>query len=101
MLQKRRWLNAFAIASVAAFISYRAAADPIISVGTPITNDADVPTYLTDGSYLFGITVPPLVPPDDFLLPVNISGATKLQSWQFTLLFEPTVVQEADPLDGT
>ena len=101
MVQKHRWLRAFTIVSVAAFISFGAAAGPIISVGTPITNDADVPSYLTDGSYLFGITVPSLVPPDDFLLPVDISGASKLQSWQFTLLFDNTVVQEVDPGDGS
>ena len=101
MVRKHSWLRALAIASVAAFIPYGAAADPIISVGTPITNDADVPSYLTDGSYLFGITVPPLVPPDDFLLPVDISGASNLQFWQFTLLFDNAVVQEVDPGDGS
>jgi hypothetical protein len=77
-----------------------ATADPVISIGTPITQDADVPAYLTDGSYLFGITVPSLGT-NEFLLPVEISGATNLQSWQFTLAFDNTVVQEVDPLDTT
>jgi hypothetical protein len=81
-------------------LATRVAADPIISPGTPITSDADVPVYLTDGSYLFGITVPPLGA-GDFLLPAEISGATNLQFWQFTLLFDNTVVQEVDPGDGT
>jgi len=101
MTEQCSWLHALTVASVAALISYGAAADPIISVGTPITNNADVPSYLTDGSYLFGMTVPPLVPPDDFLLPVDISGASNLQFWQFTLTFDPAVVQEVDPGDGT
>lgn len=100
-MARRALLVSLAIASFAALISFGAAADPIISVGTPITNDADVPSYLTDGSYLFGITVPPLVPPDDFLLPIDISGASNLQFWQLTLLFDPSVVQEVDPGDGS
>jgi hypothetical protein len=101
MKRKRCWSRALAIASLLALIPCGAGADPIFSVGTPFTNNADVPTYLTDGSYLFGITVPPLVPPDDFLLPVDISGANNLQSWQFTLQFDNSVVQEVDPGDGT
>jgi len=73
-------------------------ADPVISPGTPTTA---VPPYLTDGSYLFGITIPTPLPPGDFLLPIDISGAVNLQSWQFTLLFDNTVVQEVDPGDTT
>jgi hypothetical protein len=101
MTRKLRWSRALAIASLIALTASQVQADPSISIGTPITNDADVPAYLTDGSYLFGITVPPLVPPDDFLLPVGISGASKLQSWQFTLAFDNAVVQEVDPGDGS
>ncbi len=101
MPDKRSWLGALAIASLMALTASQAQAATIISVGTPITNNADVPAYLTNGAYLFGITVPPLVPPDDFLLPVDISGAVNLQSWQFTLLFDNTVVQEVDPGDGS
>ena len=78
----------------------QAAAVAVISPGTPITNDGDVPAYLRDGSYLFGITVPTLGS-DDFLLPVEISGAASLQSWQFTLTFDNTVVSVLDPSDGT
>ena len=100
MTDNRSWLLALAL-SLMALTASPAVAGPIISVGTPIINDADVPAYLTDGSYLFGITVPPLVPPGDFLLPVHISGASNLQSWQFTLLFDNTVVQEVDPGDGS
>lgn len=101
MTQKRSWLRALAVASLMALTVSQVKAAPVIAIGTPITNNADVPTYLTDGSYLFGIMVPPLVSPDDFLLPVDISGAADLQSWQFTLLFDSTVVQEVDPLDGS
>jgi hypothetical protein len=100
MTDKRGCLRALAIASLIALTVSWAEADPIISIGTPITQDADVPAYLTDGSYLFGITVP-LLGTDDFLLPVEISGATNLQLWQFTLSFDNTVVQEVDPLDGS
>jgi len=68
----------------------------VISAGTPTTS---VPTHLSDGSYLFGITVS--LGPDQFLLPVEISGAAGLQSWQFDLLFDNSVVEEVDPFDGT
>src|SRR5262249_6848037 len=40
-------------------------------------------------------------PADEFLLPIEISGAANLQNWQFDLLFDNTVVQEVDPGDGT
>jgi hypothetical protein len=72
-----------------------ASAGPIISAGTPTTT---VPTYLSDGSYLFGITV--TLGPDQFLLPVEITGAAKLQTFQFDVTFDNTVVQEVDPFDG-
>src|SRR6516165_1598538 len=75
-----------------------AGAVPIISPGAPTTA---VPTYLTDGSYWFGIIIPTPLPPNEFLLPVEISGAANLQNWQFDLLFDNTVVNEVDPLDGT
>ena len=39
------------------------------------------------------------IPADTFLVPVQISGAIRLQSWQFDLLFDNTVVQVVDPLD--
>lgn len=68
----------------------------VISAGAP-TNT--VPTHLTDGSYLFGIAV--TLDADQFLLPVEITGAANLQNWQFDVLFDNTVVQEVDPLDGT
>jgi hypothetical protein len=68
----------------------------LIFAGAPTTS---VPTYLTDGSYLFGITVS--LGADQFLLPVEITGATGLQSWQFDLSFNNTVVEEVDPGDGS
>jgi len=41
------------------------------------------------------------IPAGTFLVPVQISGAAGLQNWQFDLLFDNTVVQEVDPLDGS
>src|SRR5262245_1327962 len=69
----------------------------VISAGTPTTS---VPTYLSDGSYLFGITVV-LATPGQFLLPILISGAANLQTWQFDLSYDETVVKAVDPLDGS
>jgi hypothetical protein len=43
----------------------------------------------------------PLPPPEEFYVPVEISGAVSLQNWQFSLKFDNTVVQEVDPLDGS
>ncbi|HEY1300607.1 MAG TPA: hypothetical protein VGF07_08920, partial [Stellaceae bacterium] len=64
----------------------RAEADPIISVGS---FPATPPSYL------------PPPPPATFLVPVDISGASGLQNWQFDLLFDNTVVEEVDPGDGS
>ena len=41
------------------------------------------------------------IPAGTFLVPVDAAGATGLQFWQFDLTFNPTVVQEVDPLDGS
>jgi len=70
----------------------------VISPGSPTTT---VPTYLTDGSYLFGITIPTPLSPGEFLLPIDISSAVNVQTWQFDLLFDNTVVEEVDPGDST
>ncbi len=96
-MRRRTLLSSLAIALLTLF-ALRVDADPIISPGTPTTT---VPTYLSDGSYLFGITVPDPLPAGEFLEPVDISGAANLQLWQFTLLFDNTVVNEVDPLDTT
>ena len=40
-------------------------------------------------------------PTGTFLVPVDVAGAAGLQQWQFDLTFNPTVVQEVDPLDGS
>jgi hypothetical protein len=61
-----------------------------ISVGSFPLNP--VPSYLP--------TLPP-PPPEEFYVPVQISGAVNLQNWQFSLKFDNTVVQEVDPLDGS
>jgi hypothetical protein len=100
MASMRDRFHVLAAAWLAALISTAAAADPIISPGAPITNNADVPTYLTDGSYLFGITVPSF-DAGEFLLPIDIAGTNNLQSWQFTLSFDNAVVNEVDPGDGS
>ena len=99
MTRTRRWVGALAIASLAMLIPGVVMGDPIISPGTPITNNADLPPYLTDGTYLFGITVS--LTPSEFLLAIEIADAANLQNWQFDLLFDNTVVNEVDPLDGT
>lgn len=45
---------------------------------------------------------PPItIPAGTFLVPVQIAGASNLQSWQFDLVFDNTVVEEVDPLDGS
>jgi hypothetical protein len=97
VMLRRVLLVALAIASLALFAP-QVDADPIISPGGSTTT---VPTYLTDGSYLFGITIPTPLPPGEFLLPIDISDAVNLQLWQFTLLFDNTVVQEVDLGDTT
>jgi hypothetical protein len=64
-----------------------AQADAIISVGSFPLNP--VPSYL------------PPPPPSAFYVPVEISGAANLQNWQFSLLFNNTVVEVVDPFDGS
>ena len=45
---------------------------------------------------------PPIsIPAGDFLVPVDAQGAAGLSNWQFDLTFDPTVVQEVDPGDGS
>jgi hypothetical protein len=96
-MPRRVLLVVLAIASLT-FFAPPVNANPIVSPGSPTTA---VPIYLTDGSYLFGITVPDPLPAGEFLEPVDISGAVNLQFWQFTLLFDNTVVNEVDPGDTT
>ena len=97
-MPKRALRVGFAIACLAMLIAGRVEAGPIISPGTPTTT---VPAYLTDGSYLFGIIIPKPLSPGEFLLPINITGASNLQNWGFDLSFNTSVVQEVDPGDGT
>jgi hypothetical protein len=93
---KRTTLSTLAFAALLMLAPCQAGAAPMISAGTPTTS---VPTYLFDGSYLFGITV--ALGLDQFLLPVGITGAAGLQTWQFDVTFDNSVVQEVDPFDGT
>jgi hypothetical protein len=78
-------LDALAITSLAAFISCGAAADPVISV-----NPAD---YIP--------TPPPYPGSTAFVVPVEITGAVQLTSWQFSLSFDPTDVQINTGCDPT
>ena len=49
----------------------------------------------------FGITVTLATPPPtQFQLPVQITGAASLQTWQFDLVYDSTVVKAVDPLTG-
>jgi hypothetical protein len=87
--KKPSGLSALAIAVLAALASYAAAADPIVSPGTPTTT---VPASLFDP--LSSLTSP--LPAGEFLLPINVSGANGLQDWSFDLNFNDGVV---NPLD--
>ena len=85
MMRKHSWLRALALASFAAFVSYGVGADPIISV-----NPAD---YLP--------TPPPYPGSTVFVVPVEITGAVQVTSWQFSLTFDPTDVQVNTSCDPT
>ena len=61
----------------------------VISPGTPTTT---VPSSLFDP--LASLSSP--LPPNQFLLPIAISGANGLQDWSFDLLFDASVVNPAD-----
>jgi hypothetical protein len=86
-MPKRTLFVALAIGWLAIFAPVGAQADPIISVGSFPLNP--VPAYL------------PPPPAGAFYVPIEISGVAGLQSWQFSLNFDSTVVQEVDPGDGS
>jgi hypothetical protein len=92
----KRWVLAIAMACMGWAGGTLTSLAAVISAGTRTTT---VPTYLSDGSYLFppGVTVS--LGPDQFLLPVEITGAINLQLFQFDVLFDSTVVQQVDPPD--
>ncbi len=77
MAKRRRWLDAVAIALLAAFNPYTAAAASVISV--------DPANYIP--------TPPPYVGSTVFVVPIEISGAADLTFWQFDLLYDATDVQ--------
>ena len=56
----------------------------VFSVGSPTTT---VPSYFGSGA----------LATDQFLIPVNVSGAVDLQDWQFDFSFDPTVVSQIEP----
>lgn len=78
-----------AFASLTLLAPVPASAAPTISAGSPSTS---VPAALYDP---FGSLVPPL-PAEQFLLPVEITGATGLQDWGFDLTFDASVVSPID-----
>lgn len=85
----------FTLLLSACVVSFSEAAQ--IQIGTPTTN---VPEYLTDGTYQpFAVSV--TLAADQFLLPIEVTGAAALAFWQFDLSFDNTVVGVVDPLDGT
>jgi hypothetical protein len=61
-------------------------AAPAISVGSV---PAAFPSYI------------PALVPDTFLVPVVVSGAVGVQTFQFDLIFDNSVVEEVDPGDGS
>jgi len=73
--------------SVALFVGLlQPASAALISVGTfPVTNP------------LPSITIPS----GDFLVPIDVTGAAGLQTWQFDLNYDASVVEEVDPGDGS
>jgi hypothetical protein len=77
------------LASVMSFPSQAA----LIQAGTPITNNADVHTYLNDGFSYLPFPVDVVLGTDQFLLPVEITGAAGLQTFDFALNFNSAVVQ--------
>jgi hypothetical protein len=96
-MRTRVFLDSCAIA-VVALLAAQVDAGPVISVGTSTTT---VPTYIANSPpYPFPTSVSPLSP-GEFLLPVDISGAANLQTWQFDLMFNSTVVSVVDPGDGS
>jgi hypothetical protein len=56
----------------------------VFSVGSPTTT---VPSYFGSGA----------LATDQFLVPVNVSGAVDLQGWQLDFSFDPTVVSQIEP----
>jgi len=85
-MSKRTYLAVLAITALVALAPPRAEAVPTISVGGILTTP---PSYI------------PALPAGAFLVEIDISGAFDLQSWQFDLLFNNTVVEEVDPGDGS
>ena len=68
-------------------------------MASPGTSTTTVPEELANGTYLAppGITV--TLGPNQFLLPVVITGALNPPNFAFDLTFDNTVVQQVDPLD--
>jgi len=78
MVRMRKYLGGLALAlSIAVLIPNGAVADPIIAV-----DPAD-----------FISTSPPYPGSTVFVVPIEITGAVALTSWQFSLLFDPADVQ--------
>jgi hypothetical protein len=84
---KSKLCAAIVAAGLAIFLPVGAQANAVFSVGSfPLD---PVPSYL------------PPPPSGTFYVPVEILGAVNLQTWQFSLNFDPTVVQVVDLGDGS
>jgi hypothetical protein len=92
----RSFCGAVALAWLVTLTSSVQVEAAVVSVGSPTTT---VPTYLADGSYLFPPGIAVTLGADQFLVPIEIAGTASLQSWQFDLLYDNTVVEAVDPGD--
>jgi hypothetical protein len=63
----------------------------------PGTETTTVPPYLADGSYLFPPGVMVTLGPNQFLLPVVITGALNTPLFGFDLTYNSAVVKQVDP----
>jgi hypothetical protein len=81
-MARRAWSGAIAIALLALLAPFGATAAPVISVGT----------FIPPGPY---------GPNTTFVVPIDITGAVELTSWQFSLSFDPADVQVNTACDPT
>lgn len=79
MVPKRALLVSLAFASFSLLTPLRTEADPIIAAGTPFSVDAG--------------------PPEVFVLPIEITNAVELITWQLDVSFDASVVQVNESCD--
>src|SRR5215510_1680436 len=88
-MAKRALLVALATGFLALVAPPWAGAGPVISPGPPTTS---IPSSLFDPL----ASLSPPLPGDEFLLPIEITGANGLQDWSFDLNFDDSVVIALD-----